>query len=716
MASTMSVARRLITNFGGAGLRPQSLRVLLPCATGLVALVLVALLVYEGMRAWRSYNDLRTLKALDVAANHLVAGVYDVLLERLTTNGALQSSDPLTPETRQEIDARRLSADDLFKSNLPQLLATDFPRKNDILAALEKAQRNADTARRQADAMLALAKAERDPSLLANYIPVMTAWVNATLAVWVAEANSQSLSDPTLNRFNRIKQLSWRLREISGLERSIIAAALASGAPISAAMADQIVGYRAQIDLVWRMLMDATADQPADGAIQHALSEARVRYFNEFVPLADQMRQLSREKASYPMSSRVWVNITHPQLDSFLGVLRAASRLSEEHADRLEAQARRQLVLTLAGIVAALGLTLCSLIVVHRRLTVPIARLTRAIRALAAGRTDIRVTHTDRSDEIGDVARAVEHFKINLIESRRLQAEQEAAHVARQQRAVELEALTKVFEAKVTGVLELLDMSSSELTETARSLTLSADQTTHQSREVVTTAQLAAQNVEAVARAAVQLASSAQEIGVQTNKSAQSSDNAVDVSRRVNATVKTLANVAERIGEVVKLINGVARQTNLLALNAAIEAARAGEAGRGFSVVAAEVKTLSDRTANATAQIGVQIDNIRDITKEVVQEIQTVGATIEEINAFAQVIAATAEQQEAASHEIAQSMTETAESTKIVTRSIAQVEEAAMVTGGAATQLLAAANEVAQSSADLRRELDAFLKGVKGAA
>ena len=97
---------------------------------------------------------------------------------------------------------------------------------------------------------------------------------------------------------------------------------------------------------------------------------------------------------------------------------------------------------------------------------------------------------------------------------------------------------------------------------------------------------------------------------------------AVAQAEKTDARINALSQAASRIGDVVKLITAIAEQTNLLALNATIEAARAGEAGRGFAVVASEVKALAAQTAKATDEIGTQIAGMQTATAESVERHQ----------------------------------------------------------------------------------------------
>ncbi|MGE5146529.1 MAG: methyl-accepting chemotaxis protein, partial [Candidatus Eiseniibacteriota bacterium] len=124
------------------------------------------------------------------------------------------------------------------------------------------------------------------------------------------------------------------------------------------------------------------------------------------------------------------------------------------------------------------------------------------------------------------------------------------------------------------------------------------------------------------------MSSSVGEIGRQVHQSTEIAKRAVTEADKTNAAVQGLAEAATKIGEVVNLISDIAEQTNLLALNATIEAARAGEAGKGFAVVASEVKTLASQTAKATEEIGKQIQEMQGSTGRVASAIRDIAEII----------------------------------------------------------------------------------------
>ena len=205
------------------------------------------------------------------------------------------------------------------------------------------------------------------------------------------------------------------------------------------------------------------------------------------------------------------------------------------------------------------------------------------------------------------------------------------------------------------------------------------------------------------------------EIGRQVQELSRIAADAVKQARQTDGRINELSQAAGRIGDVVKLITAIAEQTNLLALNATIEAARAGEAGRGFAVVASEVKQLASQTAKATDDISSQIAGMQAATQESVGAIKEIGATIGRISEIAATIAAAVEEQGAATQEIARNVGEAAKGTAQVASNITDVNRGAGETGSASSQVLASAQSLSSESNHLKAEVDRFLSTVRAA-
>jgi len=374
----------------------------------------------------------------------------------------------------------------------------------------------------------------------------------------------------------------------------------------------------------------------------------------------------------------------------------------------------RMMSLVLSAGAFVLGLLLAWLI--GRGISTPVVAMTTAMQRLAAGDKQAVIPAQDRKDEIGQMAATVEVFKHNMIEADRLRTEQEQAKVrAESDKRAVMNKMADEFETSVKGIVQMVSSSSTELQVTAQSMSSTAEETQRQSTTVAAAAEQASTNVQTVATAAEELSASIAEIGRQVSESARIAGQAVEDAGRTNAQVQTLAEAAQKIGDVVKLINDIAGQTNLLALNATIEAARAGEAGKGFAVVASEVKSLATQTAKATEDIGNQIRSIQTATADSVQAIATIGQTIGRISEISTTIASAVEEQGAATKEIARNVQQASAGTHEVSANITGVTKAATDTGAAASQVLGAAGELSKQSETLHAQVDAFIAKVRAA-
>ncbi|MGE5158712.1 MAG: methyl-accepting chemotaxis protein [Gemmatimonas sp.] len=277
-------------------------------------------------------------------------------------------------------------------------------------------------------------------------------------------------------------------------------------------------------------------------------------------------------------------------------------------------------------------------------------------------------------------------------------------------RVIEIGGLAKNFGTRLDEITAGLATAATDLETDAEQMAAAAEETSRQSAGVMSASDQASTNVQTVASAADQLSSSIGEIGRQVSRSKEATDRAVSEAGRADVQIRNLAQAAMRIGDVVKLISEIAEQTNLLALNATIEAARAGEAGRGFAVVASEVKTLASQTAKATEEIGAKVGEMQESTTISVAAVETISHTITEINEITTAIAAAIEQQGAATGEIARNVQQASSGTSKVASNVSGISQAATDTGQVATRVNSASERVQSEVETLRREVAEFLQ------
>jgi methyl-accepting chemotaxis protein len=353
---------------------------------------------------------------------------------------------------------------------------------------------------------------------------------------------------------------------------------------------------------------------------------------------------------------------------------------------------------------------------VRRSIVAPLSQLESTMLTLARGDTAVEVRNAQRADEIGAMARSVLVFRDSMRETDRLRSEQ--ANTERrmaESRKADMRKLASEFQAAVGSMIDMVSSTATELEAAAGSLTGIAENTQLLSASVANTFQQASANVQTVASTTAQLGDSIGQISRQAEESSRIATGAVQQAHITDACIERLSHAAERIGDVVRVISSIAGQTNMLALNATIEAARAGDAGRGFSVVAQEVKTLAASTARATEEIGEQISAMQAATRESVLAIEEISSTISRVAEIASVILSAVEEQSAAADHIARNVKQATQRTDQVAASIVDVSRGASTTDSASAAVLASAQSLSGESARLKREVEKFLATVQAA-
>jgi methyl-accepting chemotaxis protein len=330
------------------------------------------------------------------------------------------------------------------------------------------------------------------------------------------------------------------------------------------------------------------------------------------------------------------------------------------------------------------GMSLLLLLVVASRITLSITRgldsFSAQFRQMAEANDLTSRVDQDRKDEIGDLGKCLNLF-VDKVHDILTQIAQTAHGVSR---------------------------ASADLSTTSQQITANSEETSAQAKVVSTATQQVSQNLQTVATGAEEMGVSIKEIAKNATEAAKVATSAVKVAETTTATVSKLGDSSTEIGQVIKVITSIAQQTNLLALNATIEAARAGEAGKGFAVVANEVKELAKETAKATEDISRKIEAIQTDTKAAVDAIASISAVINQVNDISNTIATAVEEQNATTNEMSRNVSEAAHGSGEIASNIAGVAQAAESTSRGAGDTQKAAQQLVETSAELRRLVEQF--------
>ena len=389
--------------------------------------------------------------------------------------------------------------------------------------------------------------------------------------------------------------------------------------------------------------------------------------------------------------------------------------VAQETRSSLRASADWAWRLTTIALLAAAISVAAGLWMMRHQVIVPLSAISGGMRRLAEDDLAVETSGWPKTGELGEMTRAVERFKQNAQARDDLERERLGDLETVQARNRRLAALAEGFRSDAEAMINHVTSASKLLKTSSQTMATAATDNEKRAQEVAAAtknAQADASNVAAAsADMTTAIAFAAEQIMIAKAVVAEANTGA----RGACQTMEGVVESTRAISTVIELINRITSETNLLALNATIEAARAGEMGRGFGVVASEVKNLANATAKATGEVAEQIRALQTASGCSSEAIDQVAKVIARMDEIALAVSAVMEEQSATTGEISRSAQSAASGTKHVLQSILAVKEASQRTRCISDEVGRAASDLATQADGLTRTVQGFLQDLAAA-
>jgi methyl-accepting chemotaxis protein len=685
--------------------------------------------------AWSSWSRLQVdsrIAGVAATSAHLFTALHNLRSDRARSYRMLLADEIVTARDPRIFESRDAEMPAL-KGALATLETLDFPEQQALTAELAQRVKKLTALHEESVAALRQPKAARRAGLAPELRDEITALIAMLDKLAVRLDRLIKLQDPFIDQLMQIKQLAWVARDAGG-DASVMISNTLAGQPLPA---EPMLVYTANVskgETAWATLEQMAAGMSLPSSLTGAIAKSKQEYYAPDVS-AKRTDILKKLIAGQPtgINADQWGEIIVPKLATLLRVADAALDVAKEHAAGQQSAAMWQLALQLAMLAAAAAFAVAMMLLVSRRVVMPLQRIQGAMLKLADGDFGVAVPGLERKDEVGAMANAVERFKHVADEKARREADAatqqqqaEAAVLAKaneerartaEERARTADEQARAFRTFADGLKRLatgdltvrlnddfiedykqikedFNATVAQLQETIGAIAAATREVTSASAEISTSSTDLSQRTEEQAASLEETSASMEEISATVKKNAEnahqaneSAANAREVASRggevVAKAVEAMGQIegsSRKISDIIGVIDEIARQTNLLALNAAVEAARAGEAGRGFAVVASEVRNLAQRSSQAAKDIkdlitssGGQVQNGVELVNKAGGALAEIVESINQVAAIVSDIATASSEQASGVEEVNKALTQMDEVTQ---QNSALVEEA----------------------------------------